>query len=699
MFRRWGAFTYRFRRPIVVLAILLAVASTFLAAQVTGSLSAGGWTDPNSESAAVADRLAGRVRGLRRLDRRGLPGRRRRGRPLAGVPGHHHRRRSTGSSPTTASTARSAGRRPATTGSSARTARDAYIVVRLAITDEAAVDEMHDLRELIDQPTGPDPAPDRRRRRRPRTRPSSPRRSWSRRRRCRCPFAALILILVFASLVAAGMPLVVAVLAIPTTLAGVYLAAQVTELSIYVQNVATMLGLALAIDYSLFMVSRFREELRARPRRRHRRRDHRRHERQGRHVLRPGRRRRPVRPAPVRAGRAALVRHRWRADRGRLRALRPDLPAGRPGHARPTGQRRRGGRPARPGPARLRPPGRGRRGRRARVALGADGPLGHGPAGRRAHPDPRLPAPAGHAVPAPRAGHPGRVDPARRASRAARPRSPCPRDFRAGETSPIIVLADVERLPHRRGQRPAHPRPRAPPSTPSRASTGSRGRSPTCVDPATGAELDAAGIAALFAAPRDQLPPELAAGLEQLEDGLPPRLDRPPRRDQPARARSARTGRRSCRPCARSPSTASRPRSAVWPPTGHDFMTSQAETVPYAIGLTLGASALILFLLFGSVVIPIKAVIMTLLSITASFGALVFIFQEGNFSASSGSPRPGSPWPAIRSSCSASCSACRWTTRSCSCRASRRPIDGPATTPHRWRRAWPRRPASSPAPR
>jgi RND superfamily putative drug exporter len=36
----------------------------------------------------------------------------------------------------------------------------------------------------------------------------------------------------------------------------------VTELSIYVQNVATMLGLALAIDYSLFMVSRFREELR-----------------------------------------------------------------------------------------------------------------------------------------------------------------------------------------------------------------------------------------------------------------------------------------------------------------------------------------------------------------------------------------------------------------------------------------------------
>jgi uncharacterized membrane protein YdfJ with MMPL/SSD domain len=38
----------------------------------------------------------------------------------------------------------------------------------------------------------------------------------------------------------------------------------------------------------------------------------------------------------------------------------------------------------------------------------------------------------------------------------------------------------------------------------------------------------------------------------------------------------------------------------------------------------------ILFLLFGSVIISIKAVLMTLLSITASFGALVWIFQQGN---------------------------------------------------------------------
>ena len=57
------------------------------------------------------------------------------------------------------------------------------------------------------------------------------------------------------------MPLLVAGLAIPTTLGMIDILASHTEMSIYVLNVSTMLGLALAIDYSLFLVSRFREEL------------------------------------------------------------------------------------------------------------------------------------------------------------------------------------------------------------------------------------------------------------------------------------------------------------------------------------------------------------------------------------------------------------------------------------------------------
>ena len=58
------------------------------------------------------------------------------------------------------------------------------------------------------------------------------------------------------------MPLLVAGLAIPSSLALVYVVAQQVEMSIFVLNIATMLGLALAIDYSLFIVSRYREELR-----------------------------------------------------------------------------------------------------------------------------------------------------------------------------------------------------------------------------------------------------------------------------------------------------------------------------------------------------------------------------------------------------------------------------------------------------
>src|SRR4029079_5362808 len=57
------------------------------------------------------------------------------------------------------------------------------------------------------------------------------------------------------------MPLLVAGLAIPSALGVIDVVARETDMSIYVLNIATMLGLALAIDYSLFITSRFREEL------------------------------------------------------------------------------------------------------------------------------------------------------------------------------------------------------------------------------------------------------------------------------------------------------------------------------------------------------------------------------------------------------------------------------------------------------
>ena len=76
------------------------------------------------------------------------------------------------------------------------------------------------------------------------------------------PIALLILLAVFGTLVGAALPLVIAGFAMPTAFALISLLARVTEMSIFVTNIATMIGLALAIDYSLFMVSRFREELR-----------------------------------------------------------------------------------------------------------------------------------------------------------------------------------------------------------------------------------------------------------------------------------------------------------------------------------------------------------------------------------------------------------------------------------------------------
>ena len=76
------------------------------------------------------------------------------------------------------------------------------------------------------------------------------------------PIALLILLAVFGTLVAAGLPLLIAGLALPTAFAVIRLLAGVVDMSVFVNNLASMIGLALAIDYSLFLVSRFREELR-----------------------------------------------------------------------------------------------------------------------------------------------------------------------------------------------------------------------------------------------------------------------------------------------------------------------------------------------------------------------------------------------------------------------------------------------------
>ena len=74
------------------------------------------------------------------------------------------------------------------------------------------------------------------------------------------PAALVILLLVFGAVVAGLIPLLMAIVSIVVALGLVALLAQEFQLSVFVVNMLTGMGLALGIDYSLFVVSRFREE-------------------------------------------------------------------------------------------------------------------------------------------------------------------------------------------------------------------------------------------------------------------------------------------------------------------------------------------------------------------------------------------------------------------------------------------------------
>jgi putative drug exporter of the RND superfamily len=83
---------------------------------------------------------------------------------------------------------------------------------------------------------------------------------------------------------------------------------------------------------------------------------------------------------------------------------------------------------------------------------------------------------------------------------------------------------------------------------------------------------------------------------------------------------------------------------AVDPPSGtsflvgglsagqEDFISSLYGKAPFAAAFVIGVTYMILLITFRSVFIPLKAVIVNILSLTASFGAMVFVFQDGNFS-------------------------------------------------------------------
>jgi RND superfamily putative drug exporter len=438
------------------------------------------------------------------------------------------------------------------------------------------------------------------------------------------PIAALVLILVFGSLVAAGMPLLVAGLAIPTSIGIINLVAQQTEMSIYVLNIATMLGLALAIDYSLFMTSRFREEL-------HR----------GRTVEQA------VERAVGTAGKAVLFSGiavaiglsglLWFQASG-LSSIGLGgaivvlasvfyslifLPAilGMLGHR--VNALSVGGLLRRLGLRRDDPAAE----RRSRWEAVAHWVMRHPIA--VLVPTLAFLLLVGSPFLGLKQGIPdATVMPAGVASRDAW--VALQTDFRAGETTPVIVLLDtkgdevstesiaaVNAVADRLESVEGIDRVEGPFSLP---------------NPATGAPMTADELAQAYAASPEALPPELVAGLAALREAYlrdgTVRLDAISSFNPSEPAGTAVVSK--VRGVALDPAAIERMQVGGGAALGEDFLLSQSERIPWAVGTTLLASALILFLLFGSLAIPIKAVLMTLLSLTASFGALVWIFQEGN---------------------------------------------------------------------
>ncbi|MGQ0839505.1 MMPL family transporter [Actinokineospora sp.] len=61
-----------------------------------------------------------------------------------------------------------------------------------------------------------------------------------------------------------------------------------------------------------------------------------------------------------------------------------------------------------------------------------------------------------------------------------------------------------------------------------------------------------------------------------------------------------------------------------------DSVESIVERVPWMVAILVGATLLLMFLAFGSVLLPIKAVVVSALSLSATFGVLVFVFQQGH---------------------------------------------------------------------
>ena len=440
------------------------------------------------------------------------------------------------------------------------------------------------------------------------------------------PIALLILLAVFGTLVGAVLPLIIAGLALPSAFAIVNLLAGVTDVSVFVTNLASMIGLALAIDYSLFMVSRYREELRH-------------HsveiaiERMmgsvGKAVAGSG--------VAVAIGLSSLTVFEAAALRsmgvgGVITVVSTLLFALTvlPALMALLGPRVNRLRIPLPGPLRLVEDDTSR----------ADARQGHGIWAWIAARVMRRPILIALPVLALLllAGSPFlSIELSTGQNLEDLPETPAreaflliEEEFPGGESDPIVVaLTYDDAVPADDGL-----------SLEQQDELGAYvaqledlddvSRVESVLDPPPG--MPEEQYSALLAMPADERPAEVREGLATYlsdwvgEDTTKLRVASPLLPDSDASRNLVERVR------AVQPPEGSEALTGGLPSRSHDFMASFYQSVPAAVLIVVAVTGAVLFLTFGSIFLPLKAVLMSLISVSASFGALVWIFQQGHFS-------------------------------------------------------------------
>ncbi len=264
MFTRWGQFVFRHRWAVLVTSLIVLVLVVPLAGKANSALISGGWFNRNAESSRVQDEAAARfAQGKSSLITIFQANDGRNATDPAVAQAVDQSLMPLTSDPRVAGIVTYAQTQDSRFLSTDGTRQ--YALVNLVADDDGATDQVVALQNSIHtnaraqgltaQVTGT-PALNK-------TISEVSQKDLERAESVTLPITLLILFLVFGSLVAAFLPLTVAAFAIMSSLAGVFVFAQFTDMSIFVVNIITMLGLALAIDYSLFIVNRYREELRA----------------------------------------------------------------------------------------------------------------------------------------------------------------------------------------------------------------------------------------------------------------------------------------------------------------------------------------------------------------------------------------------------------------------------------------------------